>query len=84
MTVAQLNRRREAGRRLPPVTGCGRSDPWRPAPPTSRGLADALAHLLANGMTGLADRALIREAWTAASPEDRDLLTDVVRRMESQ
>ena len=53
--VADLKRRREASRRLPPLQ-CGHADPWQPwrAKPSEKlttAAAEAAAHLLAQGLT---------------------------------
>ena len=63
-------RRRDAARRLPPLS-TGRADPWRYEPPTA-GYEDAAAYLLAAGLTPAPDIDGLRAMWRRGSHHRRD------------
>jgi hypothetical protein len=61
-TLRQLHLRRAAAHRLP-VLASGHSDPWRYAPPTAAGYAEAAAHLLEHGMLPAPNRDGLQAMW---------------------
>lgn len=75
LAAAGLRRRRHASWRCPPLAS-GHRDPWpRSHPASQRGLAEAVAHILAAGLIPIFTIEEGRQAWADAGELEREALT---------
>jgi hypothetical protein len=64
-------RRRRAGAQRLPLLDSGYADPWRYEPPRVNGYADAVAHLLAEGLTPAPNKEALQVMWRAGGASRR-------------